>query len=180
MKLKALENYYKLFSSFAYLQFQLPPLSCAFNVHLRTYSKARRSAAAAAAAAATPFAAAAARDAEVFRVSQDSWEEAEERLRWQMLRLEAGQVVFFGTPDTTPERVAAWIDGSEPWPQVRTMDLSKHSRSTLEVPPGAPGPMASEELADLARQELRTIAEEVGGPGRCCPPRHPPRHRHAF
>jgi hypothetical protein len=67
------------------------------------------------------------------------------------------------------------IDGSEPWPDVRTMDLSKHSRTTLEVPPGAPGPMASEELVALARQELHTIAEEVG-PGTF----PPPRHRHAL
>jgi hypothetical protein len=79
---------------------------------------------------------------------------------WQMLRLTSGDVVFFGAPDASPARVAAWIDGTQPWPEVRVMELSRRERCQLSVPHAAPGPLASGELAEAAREELRNIAAE--------------------
>jgi hypothetical protein len=80
---------------------------------------------------------------------------------WQMLRLTSGDVVFFGAPDASPERVAAWISGDTPWPEVRVMELSRRERSQLAIPSAAPGPLASDDVAEAAREELRGIAAEA-------------------
>ena len=77
-----------------------------------------------------------------------------------MLRLRTGETVYFGAPDTLPETVAAWLDGTKPWPEIRAMELSIAARRALSVPPGAPGPVVSEALAEAAKAELRKVAEE--------------------
>ena len=80
--------------------------------------------------------------------------------QWRMLRLRTGETVYFGAPDTLPETVAAWLDGTKPWPEIRAMELSIAARRALSVPPGAPGPVVSEALAEAAKAELRKVAEE--------------------
>ncbi|EEH57175.1 uncharacterized protein MICPUCDRAFT_47213 [Micromonas pusilla CCMP1545] len=85
----------------------------------------------------------------------DTWTPA-----WQMLRLENGDVVFFGAPDASPASVRAWLSGKTPWPEVRVMELSKRARSAQGVPRGAPGPIASSALVNAAKEELARIAEE--------------------
>ena len=57
---------------------------------------------------------------------------------WQMLRLSSGEVVFFGAPDAHPSRVASWISGETPWPEIRVMELSRRERTHLDVPTRAP------------------------------------------
>ena len=79
---------------------------------------------------------------------------------WQMLRLSSGEVVFFGAPDAHPSRVASWISGETPWPEIRVMELSRRERTHLDVPTRAPGPMASNALAETAKEELRVVARE--------------------
>ena len=73
---------------------------------------------------------------------------------------ESSNTVYFGAPDTLPETVAAWLDGTKPWPEIRAMELSIAARRALSVPPGAPGPVVSEALAEAAKAELRKVAEE--------------------
>ena len=80
--------------------------------------------------------------------------------QWRMLRLRTGETVYFGAPDTLPETVAAWLDGTKPWPEIRTMELSIAARSAASVPPGAPGPVVPDDLAAAAKAELRIVAEE--------------------
>lgn len=80
--------------------------------------------------------------------------------QWRMLRLRTGETVYFGAPDTLPETVAAWLDGTKPWPEIRAMELSIAARRALSVPPGAPGPVVCEALAEAAKAELRKVAEE--------------------
>ncbi len=80
--------------------------------------------------------------------------------QWRMLRLRTGETVYFGAPDTLPETVAAWLDGTKPWPEIRTMELSIAARRATSVPPGAPGPVVCEALAEAAKAELRKVAEE--------------------
>ena len=80
--------------------------------------------------------------------------------QWRMLRLRTGETVYFGAPDTLPETVAAWLDGTKPWPEIRAMELSIAARRALSVPPGAPGPVVCEALAEAAKAELRMVAEE--------------------
>ena len=80
--------------------------------------------------------------------------------QWRMLRLRTGETVYFGAPDTLPETVAAWLDGTKPWPEIRAMELSIAARRAMSVPPGAPGPVVSEALAEAAKAELRKVAEE--------------------
>ena len=80
--------------------------------------------------------------------------------QWRMLRLRTGETVYFGAPDTLPETVAAWLDGTKPWPEIRTMELSIAARRAMSVPPGAPGPVVCEALAEAAKAELRKVAEE--------------------
>ena len=77
-----------------------------------------------------------------------------------MLRLRTGETVYFGAPDTLPETVAAWLDGTKPWPEIRTMELSIAARRAASVPPGAPGPVVPDDLAAAAKAELRIVAEE--------------------
>eukprot|EP00227_Mantoniella_beaufortii_P013136 CAMPEP_0197591804 /NCGR_PEP_ID=MMETSP1326-20131121/13921_1 /TAXON_ID=1155430 /ORGANISM="Genus nov. species nov., Strain RCC2288" /LENGTH=645 /DNA_ID=CAMNT_0043157363 /DNA_START=211 /DNA_END=2148 /DNA_ORIENTATION=- len=86
---------------------------------------------------------------------QQSWQGG-----WQELRLASGPVVFFGAPDAAPERVAAWIAGTETWPEVRIMTLSRSLRSRMAVPLNAPGPLAADWLVEEAREELRRITAE--------------------
>ena len=80
--------------------------------------------------------------------------------QWRMLRLRTGETVYFGAPDTLPETVAAWLDGTKPWPEIRTMELSIAARRAASVPPGAPGPVVPDDLAAAAKAELRIVAEE--------------------
>ena len=80
--------------------------------------------------------------------------------QWRMLRLRTGETVYFGAPDTLPETVAAWLDGTKPWPEIRAMELSIAARRAMSVPPGAPGPVVCEALAEAAKAELRKVAEE--------------------
>ena len=80
--------------------------------------------------------------------------------QWRMLRLRTGETVYFGAPDTLPETVAAWLDGTKPWPEIRTMELSIAARRAMSVPPGAPGPVVCEALAEAAKAELRKVAKE--------------------
>ena len=77
-----------------------------------------------------------------------------------MLRLSSGEVVFFGAPDAHPSRVASWISGETPWPEIRVMELSRRERTHLDVPTCAPGPVASESLAETAKEELRAVVRE--------------------
>ena len=54
--------------------------------------------------------------------------------QWRMLRLRTGETVYFGAPDTLPETVAAWLDGTKPWPEIRAMELSIAARRAMSVP----------------------------------------------
>ena len=79
---------------------------------------------------------------------------------WQMLRLSSGEVVFFGAPDAHPSRVASWISGETPWPEIRVMELSRRERTHLDVPTRAPDRWRPNALAETAKEELRVVARE--------------------
>ena len=68
-------------------------------------------------------------------------------------------VVFFGAPDAHPSRVASWISGETPWPEIRVMELSRRERTHLDVPTRAPTD-GVERAAETAKEELRVVARE--------------------